>query len=162
MKYLRDVVDADDEVVGTATKEEIEADGLNCRVAFILLTTSGGRLVLQQRAATKRAYPLFWSGAAAGHLIAGESYDEAARRELREELGIATELAFIGKFYSREDREWVGVFVGTHNGPYTAEPLEVEAVRTYEIDELTENTDSLKLTSFVERALPLLRQYLRR
>ncbi len=83
---MRDVVDENDEVIGVADKHVIERFGLNCRVAFVMLMRSDGRLLLHQRSENKRAYPLYWSGAAAGHVDAGETYADAASRELREEL----------------------------------------------------------------------------
>lgn len=153
---MRDVVDEDDNVVGQATKTEIESKGLICRVSFILLQNSDGRLVLQQRSANKRAYPLYWSGAAAGHLEAGESYESAAARELHEELGIEAELTLLGRFYSAEDREMVGVLVGRHDGPYKFEPMEVAQVKLMTPEELLRQAPSMKLTTFVERSLPML------
>ncbi|MGH4019113.1 MAG: NUDIX hydrolase [Pseudonocardiaceae bacterium] len=107
---MRDVVNEQDVVVGQAGREEIEAHGLICRVAFIMLANSKGELLLHQRSATKKAYPLYWSGAAAGHLVSGETYEGAAHRELWEEIGVEANLEFLGKFFSAPDREMVGVF----------------------------------------------------
>jgi isopentenyl-diphosphate delta-isomerase len=157
---MRDVVNEDDEVVGQADKAEIEAKGLICRVAFILLLSKDGRLLLQQRKATKRFYPLYWSGAAAGHLISGESYEVAAHRELFEELGIETDLHFLGRFLSTEDREMVGVLAGYHDGPVSVEEMEVEQVRLFSLEELAQRPDDMLITSFVERSLPMLDSFL--
>lgn len=153
---MRDVVNENDEVIGRATKEEIEKNQWICRVAFILLTDSAGNLILQQRSANKRAYPLYWSGSAAGHVNAGESYETAAQRELKEELDIETELRWVGRFYSPDDHEMVGVLVGPLTGEYKAEPAEVAAVATFSIDELNHRPESMKVTSFVDRAIALL------
>lgn len=154
---IRDVVNEEDQVTGQATKEEIEAQRLICRVCFIMLVNKDGELMLQRRSANKRAYPLYWSGAAAGHLIAGESYEQGATRELREELGIAAELDFVGKFFSEEDREMVGVLLGFYDGaPLKVEPMEVDRVEYFTPERLRSELPEMKVTSFVERSLPLV------
>jgi isopentenyl-diphosphate Delta-isomerase len=153
---MRDVVNEQDEIVGKADKDEIAARGLICRVAFIMLANSRGELLLHQRAATKKAYPLFWSGAAAGHLISGETYEEAARRELKEEIGVEASLEFVGKFYSEPDREMAGVFLGFHDGPIEVEPHEVERVEYFSVERLQRERSRMQITSFVERSLSLV------
>lgn len=158
MSSMRDYVDEEDKVLGQATKERIEAEGLICRVSFIVLRNSENRLLLQQRSSNKRFYPLFWSGAAAGHLIAGESYEEGAVRELLEEMTIETPLDYLGKFYSADDREMVGVFVGTYDGTYDFEPMEVAQVKTFSLEEIAHRPDDMKITTYVERSLPLLQE----
>ena len=145
-----------DEIVGRAEKSTIAAEGLICRVAFIMLANSKGELLLHQRSANKNAYPRYWSGAAAGHLHSGETYAAAARRELKEEIGVETELKFVGKFFSQEDREMVGVFLGFYDGPVDPEPAEVERVERFSRQRLAEEWPGMKITSFVERSLPLI------
>lgn len=156
---MRDVVNERDEVIGRADKSTIVEQGLICRVAFIMLANSLGELLLHQRSANKTAYPLYWSGAAAGHLVSGESYRAAARRELREEIGVEVDLQFVGKFYSDEDREWVGVFLGFYDGEVTVEPAEVARVERFSPERLNEERSRMKITSFVERSLPLIRPH---
>jgi isopentenyldiphosphate isomerase len=153
---MRDVVNEQDEVVGQASKEEFSTGRLICRVAFVMLTNRSGELLLHQRSAKKKAYPLYWSGAAAGHLLSGETYEEGARRELKEELGIEVPLEFIGKFYSSPDREMVAVFLGSHDGPVRIEKHEVERIEHFSPRRLAEQRDSMQITSFVERSLPLV------
>ena len=55
-------------------------------------TPRGIEILLQHRAARKDVWPLRFDASAAGHIRFGESLEEAAR-EVREELGIAVELA---------------------------------------------------------------------
>jgi NADH pyrophosphatase NudC (nudix superfamily) len=75
---------------------------------------------------------------------------------VREELGIDVPLKFVGKFFSADDREMVGVFVGTHDGPFEVEPLEVAQIKFFTPDELERDLPRMRVTSFVERSLPLL------
>jgi isopentenyl-diphosphate delta-isomerase len=153
---MRDIVNERDEVIGAATKEDVAAQGLICRVAFIMLVNSKGELLLHQRSSNKRSYPLYWSGAAAGHLIRGETYEQGATRELMEELGVQAKLVFAGKFFSEEDREMVGVFLGCYDGPVTIEPMEVAQIEYFDPTRLAHSLATMRVTSYVERALPLV------
>ena len=58
---LFDVVDADDQVIGQATRSEVHARGLMHRAAHVFVFNSSGELLLQQRSATKDAHPLCWT-----------------------------------------------------------------------------------------------------
>ncbi|MEV5751561.1 NUDIX domain-containing protein [Actinoallomurus sp. NPDC052308] len=153
---LRDVINEDDEIIGQADNCEIEEKGLLSRVAFVVIINSKDELLLQQRSAGKKAYPLYWSGAAAGHVNSGESYEEAASRELGEELGIQAPLRYLGKYLSVEDREMVATFLAYHDGPYEIERREIEKIDFFTIDRLRREMPRMKVTSFLERALVML------
>jgi len=154
---MRVIVNERDEIIGTATKEEVAAKGLICRVCFIMLVNDKGELLLHQRSSNKKAYPLYWSGAAAGHVMSGETYEQAAARELKEEIGVQANLQFVGKFYSADDREMVGVFLGYYDGaPLKVEPMEVAQVDYFSLDRLQREMPTMKITSYVERSLPLI------
>lgn len=84
-----DVVDEDDEVVGRARRDEVHGNpSLIHRVAHVLVFNAAGELFLQLRAADKDVQPNRWDTSVGGHVDAGETYEHAARREMREELGI--------------------------------------------------------------------------
>lgn len=160
--HLLDVVNERDEVVGRVTKSRALAEGLITRVAFIVIVNRKGELLIQQRKETKDAYPLYWSGAAAGHLLSGESYGAGARRELREELGIETALVRLGKFFSEDDREMVTVFLGVHDGPYEVAASEIEQVALYSLDDLAHaSRRDMRFTTYLESALPMVEDYTR-
>lgn len=81
-----DVVNSCDEVIGTATRAQVHADGLLHRAVHILVFNSAGELYLQKRSLEKDTAPGLWDTSAAGHVETAESYLEAAGRELHEEL----------------------------------------------------------------------------
>ncbi|NIR17298.1 MAG: NUDIX domain-containing protein, partial [Desulfobacterales bacterium] len=58
------------------------------RATYILVFNSGGELYVQKRTQTKDVFPGYYDVAAGGVVLAGESYEEGAVRELLEELGI--------------------------------------------------------------------------
>src|SRR5262245_17014945 len=93
-----DVVDDEDRVVGQAPRSVVHAQKLRHRAVHIFVFNSRGELLLQKRSAQKDEYPLCYTSSASGHLSAGESYETAAPRELKEELGLAGELEWLAKF----------------------------------------------------------------
>ena len=92
-----DLVDADDRVIGQAPRSEVHRRALLHRAVHIFVFDTGGRLLLQQRSAGKDEYPLCYTSSASGHVSAGETYNEAAVRELHEELGLTAGLEFLTK-----------------------------------------------------------------
>lgn len=155
-----DIVDAQDNVIGAASKDEVRQKGLWCRVSFIVLLNSNNELFLQQRKSTKKTYPLYWSGSAAGHVRSGESYMEAAVRETEEELGVSTLLEKVGKFSSDDDKEIVTVFIGRSDGPFTLEEAAIEKAEYFSVGQLSRNASQMKMTSYLEAVIPLVEKYI--
>jgi isopentenyldiphosphate isomerase len=92
---LVDIVDSDDRVVDTVPRSVMRRDVLRHRAVFILVRDSAGLVLVHRRSADKDLWPGWWDIAIGGVVAAGESYDDAARRELREEAGITAELVFV-------------------------------------------------------------------
>jgi 16S rRNA (adenine1518-N6/adenine1519-N6)-dimethyltransferase len=82
------VVDSNDRIRGDASRTEVHGNNLRHRAVHILIFDRAGDVYLQQRSRWKDRLPLKWDSSAAGHVTAGEYYDETAQRELKEELGI--------------------------------------------------------------------------
>lgn len=85
---ILEIVDRDDQVVGTATRAEIHARGLMHRAVHLFVFNTRGEIYVQRRSATKDRHPSKLDSSAAGHVDPGETYEETAVRELDEELGI--------------------------------------------------------------------------
>lgn len=86
---LVDIVDAADRVIGTTTRADMRARRLRHRAAYILVLNGAGELFVHQRSPDKDVFPGYWDCAVGGVVGAGESYDDCARRELAEEVGIS-------------------------------------------------------------------------
>ena len=82
------IVDKNDTPIGVSTKHEAQTKDLMHRIVIVHIKDKNGDILLQQRAPNMQMFPDCWDHSAAGHVDAGESYELAARRELREELGI--------------------------------------------------------------------------
>jgi isopentenyl-diphosphate delta-isomerase type 1 len=132
-----EVLDEAGNPLGIAPRSEVHARGLWHRAAHVFLFRSDGRLLLQQRQASKDICPGAWDLSVAEHLKPGESYAAGAARGLREELGIEgialEELG--GPFRFRldlpgiRDHEVQQCFRGRHDGPVSPDAAEVAAVR---------------------------------
>ena len=150
-----DVVDDRDEVIGRNTRSEVHRLGLRHRAVHIFLTNAQGEVFLQKRSSTKDTWPGAWDSSASGHLDAGEGYDEAAVRELREELGweLADPMTPILKMDACEatGQEFVWVYRGEAEGPFTLHPEEIELGRwfsVHEIERLIEDPREMNSASF--------------
>lgn len=86
---LLDVVNEQDEIIGQELRSCIYSKKLtNFRVVNAFVQNDSGQLWIPRRSETKRIFPLCLDASMGGHVAAGESYQEALKRELFEELRI--------------------------------------------------------------------------
>jgi 8-oxo-dGTP pyrophosphatase MutT (NUDIX family) len=85
---LLDIVDEHDEVVGQARRADAMARRLRHRCVFVLARRADGRIFVHRRTASKLVFPSRYDMFVGGVVGAGERYDEAAKREAEEELGV--------------------------------------------------------------------------
>jgi 16S rRNA (adenine1518-N6/adenine1519-N6)-dimethyltransferase len=122
------VVDEADHVLRAASRPEVHGNNLLHRAVHILIFNKIGEVYLQKRSPYKDRHPRLWDSSTAGHVDAGEEYDEAARRELREELGIDVPLERVVKLPAskRTDYEFVWLYRGQHDGDFNLNRIEIE------------------------------------
>ena len=127
---LVEEVDRDGTVLRVVTRAEMRARCPRHRCVY-LLVVHDGRLLVHRRAAHKDVWPSRWDVAAGGVVGAGEAWDDAARRELAEELGIDAEPVAVGDgTWEGEQAKVVGrVYVVEHPGPFHFDDGEVVAAR---------------------------------
>ena len=124
------IVDKDNNKTGSAPRHEMRAKGLPHRACYILVFNSRGELFVQKRTMSKDIYPGYYDVAAGGVVLAGESYDESAKRELEEELGISdAALTSLFTFFYQEGktRVWGRVYSCMHDGELNLQAEEVES-----------------------------------
>lgn len=137
---LYDVFDETGQRVGQATRKEVHSDRtLIHRAVHIMLFRSNGRLLMQKRVKTKDIAPGKWDTSVGGHVDAGEEFDAAARRELKEELGVeGVELERLYEFKYRSERESedVRTYRLVYDGEVKPQRFEIEKVREWTVAEV--------------------------
>jgi isopentenyl-diphosphate delta-isomerase type 1 len=99
MRSKYPIVDDSDRIVGYKDKEQSYKEKAMLRSVQVFVYNSKGDIYVQKRSKKKLRYPNYFCASVAGHVEPGESYRQAATRELREELGLkeAKGLKFIAK-----------------------------------------------------------------
>ncbi|HEX3914360.1 MAG TPA: isopentenyl-diphosphate Delta-isomerase [Steroidobacteraceae bacterium] len=127
------LVDEADRSLGFLSKALChEGRGVLHRAFSLLIFNEAGELLIQQRSAAKRLWPLYWSNSCCSHPRGEESMESAARRRLYEELGIRCRLEFLFKFHYQAqfdatgaENELCSVFVGRCREPIRANSDEI-------------------------------------
>jgi len=128
------VVDKNDRIIEAIDRDIAIQKGLIRRIARIFLFDNKGRLFLQKRSHRKKTFPNAWGSSAAGHVEEGESYLEAAKRELKEELGIEkAKLIRLMKFYSEADYKDIHLreFSVLYKAVYLGEDINMDKEETW-------------------------------
>lgn len=164
MDELIDILTSDGKPTGkTALKSEAHKNGWFHATVHIWLYTADKKILLQQRAFTKKVFPGLWDISVAGHIAAGEDILTAAKREVFEELGLPInkeELFKIGtRIHHVEHKN--GIIDNEHHHVFIAELKssveklilqkdEVEGVKLFDLEVLTstKNLENVLLPRF--------------
>jgi len=157
---LVDIVDDHDRVITTVTRREMRAKRLLHRSVGIAVMSADGRLLVHRRSTLKDVWPGWWDIAAGGVVLGGETYEQAAVRELAEELGVVgAELEYIGsgRFVDDNVAEICRGYRVVHDGPFAFDDGEVVEVRWVTFAELEEMRSAHRfLPDSITLLLPLL------
>jgi isopentenyl-diphosphate delta-isomerase len=131
------LVDEQDREIGFSSKASCHnGEGMLHRAFSVFLFNGRGEVLLQQRAANKRLWPLYWSNSCCSHPRRGESLESAARRRVEQELGLHCELRFLYRFQyhacfgeAGSERELCSVFAGRSDEAVMANGTEVNDCR---------------------------------
>lgn len=144
------LVDNDDRETGNLSKSEChDGDGILHRAFSVFLFNVQGELLLQQRSAEKRLWPMFWTNTCCSHPRQGESMDLATERRLQQELDTSSALEFVYKFEYQarfgelgSEYELCSVYLGRLDGAATANDTEIAALRFISAKDLQDEIDS--------------------
>lgn len=140
------VVDREDNILGYKTRAECHSDkNLIHRSVGVIVFNDKGKVLLQKRSLTKDTFPGFYTISSSGHVNKDETYEQAAIRETREEIGVDVKVEPVTKFlyYGPNETEIDSLFKTTHNGPFKIKEDEVESVKFVTKEELKEMIDKL-------------------
>lgn len=94
-------VDEHDVPIGSVGRDDSRKTGARYRIVRISVEDESSNVLLQKRLSTKKSYPGCWDTSAGGNIAYGESYEDAATRELKEETGLdVSDLEEVAYFYS--------------------------------------------------------------
>lgn len=132
-EMLTQVTEAD-EVLGPVPRSRVHGNpALIHRSVHVLVFGQDGRLLLQKRSMRKDTQPGKWDTSVGGHVGFGQSYEEAARREAAEELGIelGEGLAYLypSRIRNAVESENIRTFLHVSAGPFRPEPGEIDELR---------------------------------
>ena len=140
-----DVVDEQDRVTGQAPRRVATAERLRHRCVFIFVRDERGRVFVHRRTPTKLLFPSMYDMFVGGVVGAGESYDDAARREAAEELGVpdlpAPEYRFKFLYESPRHAWWSAVYELRYGGPVHPQVEEIAWFAFLTEDELRQRLD---------------------
>lgn len=83
-----DWIDETDRVLGVVDRARMRAERLRHRAVFVAVIDTSDVVVVHRRAGWKDVWPSAWDLCFGGVVAAGETWDDAARRELAEEAGL--------------------------------------------------------------------------
>lgn len=155
------IVDDQNAVVGAAPRREMRRKRLPHRSTYILVFNSRGELCVQRRTKTKDVYPGYFDPAAGGVVLSGESYEEGAKRELAEELGIRdVPLTPLFEFYYADEttRVWGAAFSCIWDGGMILQKEEIESAMFLSV---TEVLSRMRSDPFTPDGLYVLHRFLR-
>ena len=145
------LVDKNDRVVGYKEKYETHKNPvpLHRAISVVITSKDGKKMLLQKRSKEKPCWPLFWTNACCTHPLPEESYQEAAERRLKEEMGFTSSLQEVFNFIyeSKYDETWGEheldhIFVGKFDGAVKPDPKEVVEYKWMEIEDLKKDIEN--------------------
>lgn len=139
------LVDESDREIGEAAKLDAHERGVLHRAFSVFVVNREGEVLLQRRAEGKYHGGGLWSNSCCGHPRPGEETGDAARRRLREEMGIDLTLEPVFFFTYRAEmanglteHEIDHVFVARFDGDPAPDPAEVGGWRWADPNEIAE------------------------
>jgi len=123
-----DLVDEINRIIGRAPRREVRSRNLLHRGVGILCVNATGQLYVHKRTETKDVFPGMYDMFVGGVVTSGEAYDQAARREIAEELGIVgpePEFLFAHLYLGDRNRSWIYVYRARWDGAIRHQPEEI-------------------------------------
>lgn len=159
MTELVEHVDEQDRVLGVVDRDDAVRENWPHRIATTICRDRDGRILVLRRAETMSRFPGYHDVMVGGAVNVGESYEQAAARELTEELGVRVPVRFLFKFLCRAGigPVWFGVHEAVVPQALVPDPAEIGWLAWMTVDELRDVADEW---SFVPGGREALRRYL--
>jgi len=138
-----EIVNQQGEIIGLAPRSECHGNpSLMHRVIHVMVFNEDGLILLQKRAMNKDIQPGKWDTSVGGHAGVGEKFEEAAYREMKEELGIQNvPINYLYQYIWKTsvETELVRTFCCEFTGEIYYNRDEIEMVRFWNLDNLLDH-----------------------
>ena len=145
-----EIVNQRGEIIGFAPRSKCHGDpSLMHRVSHIMVFNQTGLILQQKRAVNKDIQPGKWDTSVGGHLDIGESFEEAAYREMKEELGIHdVPIHYLYHYIWKTDieTELVRTFYCVFTGRIYYNQDEIEGVQFWNLSDLADHIHEERFT----------------
>ena len=143
------VVDENDFVMNYLPRKEVHDKKLLHRTISVLVFNDKNQVMLQKRSMKKDSNPGKWSNATGGHVSEEETYDEAAEREIMEELKLDIKPTFFKKMIVKDPahKTMTKIYTVQSNGPFEFNPEETDEIKFFKKEDLLEIFDKLSESS---------------
>ena len=114
MQEFMNIVNNNDEVIGTTSKDQIYEQKHTHRIVHVLVVNKKrNQVYFQVRSNSTKYLPGYYCTSAGGHVQAGETYEQAAKRKLEEEIGLKTPITFLDKqeFHIDNHKRFMGIYL---------------------------------------------------
>ena len=151
-----DIVNEKDEIVGKISENEQKSvKPSQLRFINIIIINNDNMIVVPKRSSNRKLFPNCYDFSVGGHVNSGENYEEAAYRELKEELGIKNvklqEVAYFSP-YDSDSNTFQKVYLLKYNSEiyeYDRDGIEKIYYKSKkEIQELIKNKPNLLKTDY--------------
>jgi isopentenyl-diphosphate delta-isomerase len=134
MEETLTLVDENDNEIGRETREKCHlGKGKMHRAIAVFLFNNKNLMLIQQRSQKKLLWPRYWDCTVATHVYPNETYEDAAKRGLKQELGISPSVerilafTYFAPFGNYAENEYCALLIGRYDGVVTPNPSEVSS-----------------------------------
>ena len=140
---LLDIVDENGNYTGEIVeRKKAQELGLLHWEVIIIVVNDRKQILLQKRSANKKYFPNKWA-LCSGLVISGESCDEAAVRELKEELGVEFQISDLNLLEGNLNlTRFYYVITNYDESQFTIQKEELSSVKWFDLDEVLEKVIS--------------------
>ena len=157
-------VNENDEVLSKISRSEAHSKILLHRAGIVFLMNSEGKVLINIRSGAKKTFPSRHDSSVAFHVKYGETYEDAAKRETKEEIKIKAPLEYIGKFIHRDPPEYevVSVFLCISDDEPIIDPKEFSSQKFYSIGEVEKIIQNKKVTPWLRDGWKILIKHIKK
>ncbi|OGZ34775.1 MAG: isopentenyl-diphosphate delta-isomerase [Candidatus Portnoybacteria bacterium RIFCSPHIGHO2_01_FULL_39_19] len=161
------VVNENDETIGLNTKENCHlGNGILHRAITIFIFNNKKEILLARRSLLKKLWPNFWDTSCSAHVRQKETYEQAGKRRLNDELGFSCQLKFLFKFQYQASFQSIGseneicaLLAGDYTGSINPNPKEVLDYKWISIEQLKNEINNTDISPWLKIAFGKYLEY---